>query len=361
MAHEREGLLRELGAENRRGQAEGLAYLQAVAERSGLNLTDVQCIDILAATGPLTAGQLAELMGLTTGAVTGVVNRMERAGYVRREKDPDDGRRVVVSPVTEELERARAGLFAEQERALAAVLSAYDDRDLAVVLEILRQSNAMTREETARIRGATGEGEGGRSAPLEGVERGTFVFTSWGAKLVLRGDAGMADLYRAQFKGAVPEVRVDGGTVIMRYPRRLRTLFGSNQEAEVALNAAVPWRIELRNGASYTTADLRGLALAGLEIRGGASSVTVSLPAPTGTIPVRIAGGASGIAVKRPPGVEVSLRVKGWAAHLTFDEQTFDAVGSDVRLQSPGYADTDRRYDIEVDGGANGITVTTSG
>jgi hypothetical protein len=159
----------------------------------------------------------------------------------------------------------------------------------------------------------------------------------------------------------VPEVRVNGGTVTIRYPRRLRTLFGSNHEAEIALNAAVPWRIELRNGASDTVADLRGLILAGLEIRGGASSVTVELPAPIGTVPVRIDGGASGITINRPPGVEVSLRVKGWAVHVTFDERTFDAMGSDERLQSPGYADATRRYNIEVTGGASNVTVATSG
>ena len=79
-----------------------------------MNLTDLQCVAILTSTGPITAGQLAETMGLTTGAVTGVINRMERAGYVRREKDPRDGRRVVIQPVPEELERVGAGFFGSQ-------------------------------------------------------------------------------------------------------------------------------------------------------------------------------------------------------------------------------------------------------
>src|SRR5918997_765250 len=154
MTKKRVELLRELELENRRSNAEGLSYLQAVAERSGMNLTDLQCTNILTSTGPIAAGRLAEEMGLTTGAITGVVNRLERAGYVRREKDPADARRVVVRPDMEALERAGAGFLGSQERVLDALLADYDDRDLAVFLEILRKANAITREETARLRSA---------------------------------------------------------------------------------------------------------------------------------------------------------------------------------------------------------------
>src|SRR5919112_1147703 len=110
----REELLRELEVENRRSTTGAVLLLQAVTRRSGMNLTDLQCMNILTSTGPIPAGRLAEEMGLTTGAVTGVIDRMERAGYVRREKDPDDARRVIIQPVPEELGRARAGLFVSQ-------------------------------------------------------------------------------------------------------------------------------------------------------------------------------------------------------------------------------------------------------
>ncbi len=83
-AENREELLQELEAENRRSTTGAVLLLQAVTQRSGMNLTDLQCINILASTGPITAGRLAEEMGLTTGSVTGVIDRMERAGYVRR-------------------------------------------------------------------------------------------------------------------------------------------------------------------------------------------------------------------------------------------------------------------------------------
>jgi hypothetical protein len=340
----------------------GATYFRALASQVGLNATDLQVVDILAGAGSATAGQLAELTGLTTGATAQMLGRLEKDGVVRRERDPDDGRRVLVRLAPDWDKTGQIGpALGGAGSALEVLAARYDDKQLALLLEFIAAANTAYGEEIYRLREEPAEGgDGRRSAPLEGVERGTFVFSSWASKLVLRGDAGIAELYRAQFKGTVPEVRVDGGTVTVRYPRRLRTLFGSKREAEIALNAAVPWRIELRNGASDTTADMRGLTLAGLEIRGGASSVTVRLPAPTGTIPVRIAGGASEITIDRPPGVEVSIRLKGWAAHLTFDNQSFDAVGTDGPLQSPGYADATRRYDIEVDGGASDLTVTTS-
>lgn len=357
----RRGALDELVRGVRRFGGLGATYFRALAGRAGLNPTDLQVIDILASTGPATAGQLAEWTGLTTGATAQMLGRLEKDGVVRRERDPDDGRRVLVSLAPDWDKTGQiAPALAATGRVLEDLAARYDERQIALLLEFINAANVAYGEEIFRLREEPTEGDGGRSAPLAGVERGTLVFTSWAAKLVLRGDAGMAELYRAEFKGAVPEVRAEGGVVTVRYPRRLRTLFGSNQAAEIALNAAVPWRVELRNGASETTADLRDLTLAGLEIRGGASSVTVNLPRPTRAIPVRFAGGAAEITITRPPGVAASIRLKGWATQLTFDDQLFDALGTDARLQSRGYAEMDRRYDIEVDGSASSVTVTTS-
>ena len=166
MSKKREELLRELEEENRKSTAESMFLLQAVAERSGMNLTDLQCITILTSTGPISAGRLAEEMGLTTGSVTGVIDRMERAGYVRREKDPDDARRVIVRPVSEKLESAGAGFFASQGRVLEELMSEYDYRDLTLFLDLMRKSNAMTREETARIRVASRGAKGASSRLL---------------------------------------------------------------------------------------------------------------------------------------------------------------------------------------------------
>src|SRR5215468_6075510 len=89
-------LLAELARELRQFSGLSASYFRAAAARSGMTATDMQVIDSLAITGPTTAGQLADLTGLTTGAITGMLNRLEEAGVVRRERDPDDGRRVIV-------------------------------------------------------------------------------------------------------------------------------------------------------------------------------------------------------------------------------------------------------------------------
>ena len=70
---------------------------QMSAERIGINVTDLNCLNIVALTGPMTAGELARATGLTTASITGVLDRLEDGGFVRRERDPKDRRRVIVT------------------------------------------------------------------------------------------------------------------------------------------------------------------------------------------------------------------------------------------------------------------------
>ena len=351
----------ELVGEVRRLNGFGASLFRAVAGRVGINATDVQVVDILATTGPTTAGRIAELTGLTTGATAQMLGRLERDGIVRRERDPDDGRRVLVRLAGggDAMEKIGAS-FDSVGMAWEEMATGYDEGELALILGFLKRANSVYEEEIYRLRETLPEGRD-FSAPLEGVGSGRLVFSSSASRLVLRAGVGMHELYRASFEGPVPEVKVEGGTVTFRYPRRLRLFDRSKQGAEVALSAAVPWRIELKGGASEVVAELGGLDLSGLEVSGGASSFRVDLPEPSGTVPVRIAGGASEIVVRRPPGVAARVRLKGWASQLTFDDQTFGAIGSDVRLQSPGYEDAAERYDIEITGSASDVTLTTAG
>lgn len=359
MSENREELLRELEVENRRSTMDGVLLLQTVAQRSGMTLTDLQCINILISTGPIDAGRLAEMMGLTTGAITGVINRMERMGYARREKDPHDGRRVVIRPVPEELERVGADVFGSYEkRALDALVSEYDDRDLAVVLDLMRRSNAITEEEIARMRAASeGDDDGEFATPLGPVESGRLVFANGASRLTLRAGSGMEDLYRARFEGTAPKVEVQEGTVTFRYSRRLRLFDWRSYPGEVTLNPAVPWEVEVRGGAARIDVDLGGLELSSFVLKGGISDLALTLPEPSGVVPVRLSGGASKVSIRRPAGVETRLSLKGGAATLTFDDQSFDAVGGKVRLQSPGYDGATDRYEIEVSGGASETSV----
>jgi DNA-binding MarR family transcriptional regulator len=346
----REELVRELMREVRRLNGLGASFFRAVAGRVEVNATDVQVVDILESAGPMTAGRIAEFTGLTTGATAQMLGRLERDGIVRRERDPEDGRRVLVRLAGggDAMEKIRPP-FDSVGRAWEELTSGYDEGQLALILEFLERANSVSEQEIYRLRETPPEGRD-FTAPLEGVESGRLVFSSLASRLVLRGEAAMDELYRASFEGPVPDVKVEEGTVTFRYPRRLRLFDRSKQGAEVALNAAVPWQIELRGGASE---------LSGLEVRGGASSFRVDLPEPSGTVPVRIAGGASEIVIQRPARVAARVRLKGWASQLTFDDQTFGAIGSDVRLQSPGYEGAAGRYDVEVTGSASDLTLTT--
>jgi DNA-binding MarR family transcriptional regulator len=359
MANTREELLQALREEWRRSSAEGIFYVQAIAERSGMNLTDLQCINILTSTGPITAGQLAEEMRLTTGAITGLVNRLEQRGYVRRTKDPRDARRVVIEPDSEALERAGVGIFAsESEAAWENLINSYDDQALAILLDFARKTDALTREETARIRAASeGDGGDGLTAPLGSTTSGRLVFKNGAYRVALRADLGIDDLYQARFESPAPTFTVEGGVVSVRYPKRFK-LFGRPQPGEISLNTSVPWAIEVRGGAAEVGADLRGLAVTSFTVTGGATELTLTLPEPSGVVPVRLTGGAFVARILRPSGVPARLSMAGGFFKVTFDNQAHEVMGGKMMtFQSPGFNEAADRYEIEIKGGANEITI----
>ncbi|MGI8688248.1 MAG: MarR family winged helix-turn-helix transcriptional regulator [Thermomicrobiales bacterium] len=148
---QRAALLEALMLESRKMSAYGVLLSHTVAERVGIHPTDLECADMLNWTGPITAGKIAGLTGLTTGAVTALINRLERAGFVRRARDPDDKRRVIVHPIAER-QAAVAPFFAPLVRAMMAVLAHYDDRELALILDFARQTTAVSAEEIAKLR-----------------------------------------------------------------------------------------------------------------------------------------------------------------------------------------------------------------
>ena len=105
----------------------GVLHSQAMAERLGVSSTDLECLDIIAMRGPITAGELARASGLTTGAITGLVDRLERAGLARREPDAADRRKVLLR-VTPAVEKRGAGLAKPMRDAMTELLSNYDDQ-----------------------------------------------------------------------------------------------------------------------------------------------------------------------------------------------------------------------------------------
>ncbi len=351
----------ELARELRQFTGLGASFFRAAAARIGITVTDMQVIDVLNLTGPMTAGQLADLTGLTTGAITGMLNRLEEAGLVRRERDPSDGRRVIVRLVPDKDEMQKIdSIFDSLRDAWDDMASHYDDEQLAFLLEFLKRSNALSRKEIVRLREAPSGKEGIFSAPLLDLASGRLVVSSGVSRLTLRTDDAIAELYQARFEGPAPSVAAKDGVVTIRYPRRLWVLGGEQRVAEVTLNAAIPWWIVIQGGASEVEARLDGLNLAGLEVTGGLSMTHLELPEPSGVVPIRISGGASQILVRRPVGVAARAHLKGWVSTFIFDDQTFSNVGNDVRLQSPGFDPTAPCYDIEVSSSASMVTITSA-
>jgi len=128
-----------------------ILFHQAVADRLGLNPTDHKCADFLWTRGPMTAGELAGLTGLTTGAITGVIDRLERGGFVRRADDPGDRRRVVVRAVPKRL-REIGRLFEDLAARMAELSARYTDAELAVILDFMGQSCDGLRAATLKLR-----------------------------------------------------------------------------------------------------------------------------------------------------------------------------------------------------------------
>lgn len=155
---ERDALLSALVREARHFSTSTVLFHQVIAERLGLNPTDHKCAEILSRTGPLTAGELAEHTGLTTGAITGVVDRLERAGFVRRDRDPEDRRRVIVRPVWgTEVERKVGGLFASLQASFAEICGSYADAELRVILDFMERCRAMNHDEARKLRASAGD------------------------------------------------------------------------------------------------------------------------------------------------------------------------------------------------------------
>ncbi len=147
----REELIAAFDREARRVGSVATLHNHAIADLLGLHQTDQECLDLLDWAAPLTAGELATHLGLTSGAVTGLVDRLEAGGWVRRERDPDDRRRVFVHPADDhgaELWEA----FRPLAEAMDAYVSGLSDEQLAVVVDFLESVNGIMTDATEHAR-----------------------------------------------------------------------------------------------------------------------------------------------------------------------------------------------------------------
>lgn len=362
----------------RRFIAQAIAAHEAVAARLGINATDLRSLDLIGSEPEMTPSRLAELTGLTTGAVTGILDRLERAGFVRREADPADRRRILIrvdpqrvaemtalyQPLIDrvvEVSRdwgpelrdnlgryldAFAGTLAsEAERLRVATHGGIlDDAYLAPLGEVVR----------ARLILATGAPRLNLGASALG-QQVRMVAETAATRLALRAAEPAGELIRATFAGPPPDVRTAEGTVTMRYRRRLIDTRG--REIDAALHPGPAWAVEIDGGITDLDADLRQLTFLGLEIRGGANHLRLRLPRPNGTVRIALAGGSSEARIARPAGVPVALTARGGVSRLRFDDERRESSGADLRVRSAAYAKAPDRYELDLAGGISRLSI----
>jgi len=140
----------ELGREL---SARMVMFHQAIAQRVGLNVTDHKCGDLLLRMGPMTAGELARETGLTTGAITGVINRLEKAGFACRETDPRDRRRVIVRALQDEQRGLQMRLLFESfGRSMGQIMAQYSESERRAIYDFVTRTAAVMKTETQRLR-----------------------------------------------------------------------------------------------------------------------------------------------------------------------------------------------------------------
>src|ERR671938_103529 len=142
-------LLNSLEEQSRELSTRTVVFHHLIGEHLGLTPTDHKCLDVIIKSGtPMTASQLAEETGLSTGAITGVVDRLEKAGYVKRKRDQKDRRLVFINPLIDKAIVKLSPIFEPIKQASRSLYSKYSDEELAIILDFVINCNKMTQEIT---------------------------------------------------------------------------------------------------------------------------------------------------------------------------------------------------------------------
>ncbi|HZG17181.1 MAG TPA: MarR family transcriptional regulator [Candidatus Bathyarchaeia archaeon] len=142
----REDLFHALNDALREFSTDTIVFHQAIADKLGLNPTDHKCLDMILRNSPMTAGRLSELTGFTTGTVTGVLDRLEEAGYIYRDKDPNDRRKVIIHVRKDKAEREIYPLFQSLGTAINTHLHDYSEKEVLFLLDFLAKCRSMMEE-----------------------------------------------------------------------------------------------------------------------------------------------------------------------------------------------------------------------
>ena len=125
-------------------------FHHALSAKIGLSYADHKYLEIILQSPSITAGKLAEYTGLTTGAITGVIDRLEKAGLVKRCKDPHDRRRVIIKPVPENIQKIQS-LFSSLNQAIDDLCSRYQPEELSIIHDFVNQTIEILKRETEKL------------------------------------------------------------------------------------------------------------------------------------------------------------------------------------------------------------------
>lgn len=344
----------------RRVNLQGSFLGQTVAIRFGLSESDIETLEQLIDMGASTAGKLADVTGLTSGAVTRVIDRLEQAGYVRRIADPADRRRVIVEVVPEKVASVQSTLN-RVTNAGAEEIGRYTDAQLALIGDFLSRMEQVTRAEATTLRESPevgpdgGPSASGHTAPLGGLREARLTVRSGLSSLRLRPGSEPAELYRAAFEGATPQVRLRDGRVLVQY--RGISFDWRKRTASFGLNTSIPWTIEIVGGVEKVEADLRLVDVRRLDLSGGTARMQVELGRPQGEVGVRMVGSVKTARIERPAGIPVRLTVVGGIGEVELDGTRLGKKGGQTELETPGFANASDRIDISVVGGSKTIEI----
>jgi hypothetical protein len=154
IGNSREIAMERAGEVMRDFMARAVLFQDAVAKWGGVNSTDLQCVGLLMSEGPATPGELAERSGLTAGgAITAVIDRLESVGFVRRDRDAADRRRVIVTAIPVAVFARFGEVYGRVGARWNAYLETLTDEQLEFANELLQRAADVNREEIARLRG----------------------------------------------------------------------------------------------------------------------------------------------------------------------------------------------------------------
>lgn len=148
----REKLIEEISIAGRKLSTATIIFHEAVAEKAGMSGTDHKYLDLVFQEGPMTAGKLAELTGLTTGAITGIIDRLEKQGLVERKRDSDDRRKVMIIPMTENAMLKLGPIFESFRDELNRHYEKYSGEELEIIKKYLVDTIEFLNENAMQLK-----------------------------------------------------------------------------------------------------------------------------------------------------------------------------------------------------------------